>query len=1013
MLLKPLIQRYKKLLFLITLLVSFISIYALLLGIFTPYYLQQKLPTVINERSTLSLQIDEIRINPFSLSVEINHVNLQDKNKQSLAAFERLYINFQFSSLFRQLWYFDALILESPSVHYQIYSDFSNNIEQLNSLISKDKASLHDSTVENHELESVPGNTIPELLVKTLRIDNLAIQFTDDAKKPSFNTHIGPLNIALDNFTTQKDLNSPYSLKATSASGIIGSSFEWQGFIGFLPFRSEGQFVIKEINLPKAYRYVKDELPTLLTAGMLNLNAHYRIDFSQEKMLFNVDNANFSFVDVALQRKDQDLTAIKLGELLLKNVNYSSKSHQLSLDQLALNKSNVSIVIDKQGELNLSKFFNQRTSESANNDQDKDNLGKDSSNQSSFSKKGSGQGTQLKLAIDNITFNDNNLFFIDNSTTKVTELEVSHINMNIASFNLQPNSRFPIDFSAIFEKNGTVKAVGEFSIQPLSSRLDILAKNLPVLSIEQYIQQFIISEIVSGDINLAMKLDYQQQSNQTKTANNDSDKVIISGNIALNNWRTKLANEDKDYARIEQISLDGINYSQSQNTLDIEKMTVDNLWLNALRNDEGIINIANLHRPQKNTRARDKVKSEQVESEQVKSEQVKSEQGEHGLISVNLKNFQMNSADILYTDYAVTPRYKMQISPLDIVIKGLSTKVNSRADIDVEAKLNRFAPLTLKGSVNLLSDTLYTNFNLRLNDIQMSDMTPYSGTFIGREIDQGKLNLDINYVIEEEQLRAENTVFIDQLELGNNVKSEQATSLPIGLAVSLLKDSNQEIHIDMPISGNLNDPEFSYGQLVWQTFGNLIVKAVSSPFSLLAGLVDSDEDLGTITFSAGSAKVEEIMVKRLELLTQALNKRPELQLSITGCYHPEDSRVIKNILLQQRINPENIVITESDYLLLLEAEYFKNTGSSYIYDLKADISEPNSITIKKIQLHTELIAKFKVSENKLVSLAQQRSRNIQQLLITKYQLATNRLVIGKVIALKDDQALSCALAPQG
>jgi hypothetical protein len=188
---------------------------------------------------------------------------------------------------------------------------------------------------------------------------------------------------------------------------------------------------------------------------------------------------------------------------------------------------------------------------------------------------------------------------------------------------------------------------------------------------------------------------------------------------------------------------------------------------------------------------------------------------------------------------------------------------------------------------------------------------------------------------------------------------------------------------------------------------------VSSPFSLLASLVDSDEDLGAITFSAGSAEVEEIMVERLELLSQALNKRPELQLSITGCYHPEDSRVIKNILLQQRINPENIVITENDYLLLLEAEYFKNTGSSYIYDFKADITEPNSITIKKTQLHTELIAKFKVSENKLVSLGQQRSRNIQQLLITKYQLATNRLVIGKVIALKDDQALSCALAPQG
>jgi hypothetical protein len=327
--------------------------------------------------------------------------------------------------------------------------------------------------------------------------------------------------------------------------------------------------------------------------------------------------------------------------------------------------------------------------------------------------------------------------------------------------------------------------------------------------------------------------------------------------------------------------------------------------------------------------------------------------------------------------------------------------------------LNKFAPLTLKGSVNLLSDTLYTNFNLRLNDIQMSDMTPYSATFMGREIDQGKLNLDINYVIEGEQLRADNTVFIDQLELGNNVKSEQATTLPIGLAVSLLKDSNQEIHIDMPISGNLNDPEFSYGQLVWQTFGNLIVKAVSSPFSLLAGLVDSDDDLGAINFGAGSSELEEKMVKRLELLAQALKKRPELQLSITGCFHPDDREVFKNILLQQRINPESIVISDSDYLLLLEAEYLKSMGLAYIHDLKKDINEAESLTVKIMQLYTALIDNVQVSDNQLVNLAQQRSRNIQQLLITEYQLTANRLVIGQIEALEGPHALNCALAPQG
>jgi hypothetical protein len=217
----------------------------------------------------------------------------------------------------------------------------------------------------------------------------------------------------------------------------------------------------------------------------------------------------------------------------------------------------------------------------------------------------------------------------------------------------------------------------------------------------------------------------------------------------------------------------------------------------------------------------------------------------------------------------------------------------------------------------------------------------------------------------------------------------------------------------MPIRGNFNDPEFSYGQLVWQTLGNLIVKAVSSPFSLLAGLVNSDEDLSVITFVAGSTKLEEKMVKRLGLLAQALNKRPELHLSITGCFHPDDREAFKNILLQQRINPESMVVSDSDYLLLLEEDYLKTMGASYKYNLNKGIAEAESLADKITQLNRALIDNVQVSDNQLVSLAQQRSRNIQQLLINEYQLTANRLVIGQIEALEVNQALSCALAPQG
>lgn len=974
--------------------VSLICIYSLLLALILPSYIQKKVPEFITQTTTLSLHIGEIRINPFYLSVEINNVNLEDKNKQHLAAFEHLYVNFQLSSLFRQLWYFETFTLKSPSVHYRVYQDHSNNMGQLEALINANQLKKDDATTARSELEKKQASQVPAILVETLQVDELRINFTDNTKKTPFIADIGPLNLSLDNFTTQKNVDSPYSLKATSASGIIGSSFEWQGFIRLLPFRSEGRLIIKDIDLHKTYQYVKDDLPALLNSGKLNLTAQYRLDFSQDEFLFDVDDAHFSFLDIVLQGKGQKIEAVKLGELLLTGVNYSSSSKQLSLDQLALNNSNIMLIIDQQGGVNLSKMLTvkDRETKSSKNTNDPVN------NNNSIKKE-----QELKLAIDKIVLSDNDLLFVDNSTEQASELEISQINMSLTSFDLQKNSNFPVDFSAVVDNQGTVQVSGNLAILPLSTNLEIRAENIPVLSVEQYIQKFIISEIISGEVDLAINLDYQQQAGHKKLTEHISDSLNVFGNFALSNWRTKLANEDKDYARIEKVALDGINYVQSANIINIERMTIDNMWLNARRSENGNINIANIHRPQKQTT--------QIASEQVNK--LGGDITQNGSLIVNLKHFQLNNADILYTDYAVNPRYKMQISPLDIEIKGLSSKVNSRANIELNAKINKFASLSLNGSVNLLSDTLYTNFDMQLNDIQMSDLTPYSGTFIGREIDQGKLNLAINYVIEDDKLKADNAVFIDQLKLGNTVKSEQATSLPIGLAVTLLKDSNQEIHIDMPVSGNLNDPEFSYGQLVWQTFGNLIVKAVSSPFSLLAGLVDSDEDLGAITFRAGSAELEKNMVARLELLRQALAKRPELLLSVTGCFHPADIEIFKKNIMEQAINPDNAVINDSDYLLLLEAEYLKIMQVPYTHKVAENIDETDEISDKIRQLYNVLIDNVQVSDNLLVNLAQQRSRNIQQVLITKYQLPANRLVIGKVKALEEKQALSCALAPQG
>ncbi|MCJ8292873.1 MAG: DUF748 domain-containing protein, partial [Colwellia sp.] len=919
--------------------------------------------------------VADIDINPFYLSLEVKQLKILDKNGDDFTGFKRLFVNFQMSSLFRWLWTFDEFNLEAPHLHYQIYQDNSSNFDELIGSQSSTK------TTKNAE-ESAEESAIPEILISRLNIEQLNLRFTDHAKQEPFDANVGPLTIELNNFTTQRELNSPYKLKATSAGGVIGSSLEWQGHVTILPLRSSGKIKIDGIDLPTLYQYFQEDFPTALSSGELNISAEYAVDLSQPEMILKIKNTNLLFTNLFIKQKAANIDDVQLNSLAINGLNYSLPENQVTLEEVVLTDSLINVIRSKSGELNLLQMLPPST----NQDSPNEGSPKPASNTAAPQK--------LQLAIDKISLVNNQLKLTDNTTDVATQVHLTAINMNLTKFSLQAEAMFPLDFSAVVEQSGNISANGELSLYPLTAKLNFNAETVPLLSIEPYMHQWIISELIAGNFDAKLKLTYVEALAAKLSTPASPEKLHITGDMALNTWRSRVTDKDDDYIRINKVSVQGINIAQPENTIDIDKVTIDKLWLNAQRNKAGIMNVASIRK------------------ERMERRHDAADAGNSAVI--NLKHFQLNSSAVVYSDYSVSPRYKMRIEPLQATIKGLSSKVNSRATIDLQGKINQFAPLKLTGSVNLLSESLYTNFNLVLNDLQMSDFTPFSGTYVGREIDKGKLNLNVKYLIEDQELTAENTIFIDQFHLGDDVVSEQATSLPIGLAVSLLKDSKDEIHIDMPISGNLSDPDFSYGKLVWQTLGNLIIKAVASPFSLLAGLVDSEEDLGAIEFIAGNATPDEAMIIRLNLLKQALLQRPELQLEVTGCYHPQDSEALKQQIFTQNINPNAAELNNSQRLAALESAYSQSYGQGYNFSEAPSMAVDALVRWKIEQVEPALLAKVVVDNNMLVNLAQERSRNIQQALLSDDQLAANRLIIGKVQALAASASnISCSLAPAG
>ena len=201
--------------------------------------------------------------------------------------------------------------------------------------------------------------------------------------------------------------------------------------------------------------------------------------------------------------------------------------------------------------------------------------------------------------------------------------------------------------------------------------------------------------------------------------------------------------------------------------------------------------------------------------------------------------------------------------------------------------MDRYAPATIDGEMNLLSATLFTNIRVKFDGVDMTSVTPYSGRFAGYEIEKGKLSVDVTYKVENRALDAKQKFVIDQLQLGDKVESPDAVSLPLKLAVALLKDRNGVIDIDLPMSGSLDDPKFRLGPLIWKAFVGLLTKVATAPFALIGKLFGGGPEINFVEFEPGAVLLEPSGQEKMATVRKALIERPALQVDVPMAYSAE------------------------------------------------------------------------------------------------------------------------------
>ena len=363
--------------------------------------------------------------------------------------------------------------------------------------------------------------------------------------------------------------------------------------------------------------------------------------------------------------------------------------------------------------------------------------------------------------------------------------------------------------------------------------------------------------------------------------------------------------------------------------------------------------------------------------------------------SISLPQIQVTRSAIDFMDESLPIRFRTVIGDLNGEVLGLSTEPGATAKVAMEGSVDGYAPVNLDGTAAPFNSPPDLDLTLTFDGVDMALLTPYSGTYAGRTIERGLLNLDLQYALQSGKLEGNNQVVIAQLRLGEKVDSDRALDLPLDLALALLTDMNGVIDLTVPVSGDIDNPEFSLGSVIAGAFMNLITKAVTAPFALLANLVGSDdEDLQRINFPSGSGELMEAERARLDQLGEALAQRPNLTLVISGRLHPTaDRERLQGILLEEQLlaeglDPKQLENKGPDWEDAIRERYAALGAAS---GENAEGAEP---TVR--EQYEQLKATIDVPASMLTELIERRSIAVKSYLVNEAGMASDRAVIDAV-----------------
>jgi hypothetical protein len=733
----------------------------------------------------------------------------------------------------------------------------------------------------------------------------------------------------------------------TAEKGNIAIDGEFQ----LSPLKVTTDITINDVALTPLWSLSKDLIEANLVDGKVSLSLHAEVfeqdttfQFILERGEFAVNNLVFnagsSPATTGTAKSSQEIIAIPA--FAIHDINVNALEQQVSIAEVAFDNVRVSALFDESG-LDLQRLFTLKSpaadatsanappraaqegnsaAHTSNSTAQKENSETEDENVSNVATDSTNElahETSWYVELHQFAFNDGSIDFLERSVSDGTYYRIS--NFNIKSGKVTTDFSKPISYTTSLHVSADPQTFSDTSKGALSSSGSVVIaeqtikgkaaiEQLVLSQFQQYVSPHANVTLEDGLFNLNVEFDGAFKNAADK---DNIDSLNVKASTSINNLSV-LDDASSPLLQWQSLNVDNIEFDHASNQLSVDNIHLQAPFARLIIDEAKQTNVSKLIVASSDKSANSESASETGSATTSKASNANvhasttAEPSQANELAIAVNTISIENGKAYFADHSLTPKFASAIESLNGKVLGIDSRSTSPANVDITGKIDNYAPVKLAGTIHPLKDDLDLDLNFSVKGAELTSVNPYSGTYMGYYIDKGLLSLAVQYKLNGKALEGKNHVVIDQLTLGKKSNSDQALSLPLGLAIALLEDRNGVIDLGLDVSGDIDSPDFSFGSIILNAIGNIITKAVTAPFSLLANLVGSDDELDNVEFGFGEHSLNADAQEKLNTLAKALKKRPGLRVNIEGTVNAMSDA---SALAQRQLN--TTLLTRSGY----------------------------------------------------------------------------------------------------